>query len=260
MSVLNKVIGTSIIIEVTRKCNMQCPHCLRGDAQNIDISLLSIDTFLGKLSGMCFKEILFTGGEPSLNTEAIAYTLECVKKYNIHIYRFSLVTNGKNITKDFVDICNKWIDHCNNRGLVSISVDKYHNLALTTEEVYNLGIKNVASLSIADYNLINLGRAKLNNLPTNVEYCSKSLFYGYNSTLVYIGRLVLTCSDSVLYHCDYEYEDEKRYLINDLEHFSIKNIFDRANKVGVLKSPDLVENFMFSENAWLEYLKSNNLI
>ena len=28
----------SLVIEVTRRCNMRCEHCLRGDAQNLDIS------------------------------------------------------------------------------------------------------------------------------------------------------------------------------------------------------------------------------
>lgn len=27
-----------LAIEVTRRCNMKCEHCLRGDAQNLDIS------------------------------------------------------------------------------------------------------------------------------------------------------------------------------------------------------------------------------
>lgn len=27
-----------LAIEVTRRCNMKCNHCLRGDAQNLDIS------------------------------------------------------------------------------------------------------------------------------------------------------------------------------------------------------------------------------
>ena len=32
----------SLVIEVTRRCNMRCNHCIRGDAQNCDISIESI--------------------------------------------------------------------------------------------------------------------------------------------------------------------------------------------------------------------------
>ena len=72
---LNNIVYKDLFIEVTRRCNMSCKHCLRGDAQNLDIKLESIDLFLSKLKNKCFKRILFTGGEPSLNVEAIEFTL-----------------------------------------------------------------------------------------------------------------------------------------------------------------------------------------
>ena len=45
-----------LAIEVTRRCNMKCNHCLRGDAQNLDIStavlsgIASISTLLPSFS------------------------------------------------------------------------------------------------------------------------------------------------------------------------------------------------------------------
>lgn len=45
-------------IEVTRRCNMCCDHCLRGMAQNLDIIVLP-------------DHVFFTGGEPFLNVKAI---------------------------------------------------------------------------------------------------------------------------------------------------------------------------------------------
>lgn len=58
--------ASSLILEVTRKCNLHCAHCLRGDAQCVDMSKSTIDKLmpmLGKVSS-----VTFTGGEPSLNT------------------------------------------------------------------------------------------------------------------------------------------------------------------------------------------------
>ena len=37
-------------IEVTRRCNMKCAHCLRGPAQNIDLSFEEVDAFLDNFS------------------------------------------------------------------------------------------------------------------------------------------------------------------------------------------------------------------
>lgn len=34
----NKAYVSSLIIEITRRCNMACEHCLRGNAQNLDIT------------------------------------------------------------------------------------------------------------------------------------------------------------------------------------------------------------------------------
>ena len=33
----------SLILEVTRRCNMCCAHCLRGEAENIDMQKETID-------------------------------------------------------------------------------------------------------------------------------------------------------------------------------------------------------------------------
>lgn len=38
--------ANSVFIEVTRRCNMCCAHCLRGDAESIDIQEKYIDAFL----------------------------------------------------------------------------------------------------------------------------------------------------------------------------------------------------------------------
>ena len=59
----------NIAIEVTRKCNMGCEHCLRGNAQNMDIDFGYIDSFLNDVSSI--GTITFSGGEPALNVEAI---------------------------------------------------------------------------------------------------------------------------------------------------------------------------------------------
>jgi len=38
-----KLTFESLAIETTRRCNMKCAHCFRGDAQNVDIDYQHID-------------------------------------------------------------------------------------------------------------------------------------------------------------------------------------------------------------------------
>lgn len=66
--------ANSVFIEVTRRCNMCCAHCLRGDAESIDIQEKYIDAFLDSFEkGAYISSLTFTGGEISLNIPAIRY-------------------------------------------------------------------------------------------------------------------------------------------------------------------------------------------
>ena len=87
---------SNVVIEITRRCNMCCAHCLRGDAENVDIQERYIDAFLDSFEkGACISYIVFSGGEISLNIPAIRYILKAVKERNISVGSFYMVTNGK---------------------------------------------------------------------------------------------------------------------------------------------------------------------
>ena len=64
-----KLYISDLVLEVTRRCNMSCAHCCRGDAQNCDITHKVIDDAFANLSGI--GSLVFTGGEPSLNVDAM---------------------------------------------------------------------------------------------------------------------------------------------------------------------------------------------
>lgn len=64
-------------IEITRRCNMSCAHCMRGDMQNVDLSHQDIRNVLKYVKDI--HSLTLTGGEPSLNPEAIRYILKLLK-------------------------------------------------------------------------------------------------------------------------------------------------------------------------------------
>lgn len=82
-----------LCIEVTRRCNMACEHCLRGDAQDLDIPLEYIKKAIEQIDEI--SSITFTGGEPSLNIPAIRYFFEELERQGKYVSWFYLVTNGK---------------------------------------------------------------------------------------------------------------------------------------------------------------------
>ena len=125
--------ANNVFIEVTRRCNMCCAHCLRGDAESIDIQEKYIDAFLDNFEkGAYISSLTFTGGEISLNIPAIRYTLKAVKERGIAVGSFYMVTNGKAVDKmaDLAMASLEWWAYCDEKddymcGLC-ISSDNFH--------------------------------------------------------------------------------------------------------------------------------------
>ena len=62
---MTKIGVRSLILEVTRRCNMCCDHCLRGDAQDLDMQKETVDALLEQVGSI--GGVTFSGGEPLLN-------------------------------------------------------------------------------------------------------------------------------------------------------------------------------------------------
>lgn len=127
---MNKLYAKYLSIEITRRCNMSCAHCMRGDAQLIDIKQQYIKNVLKHFTSI--HTLTITGGEPSLNPKAMVYILKILKRYNIHVYSFYIVTNGSHtsMSKEFIDICSQLYDYqeCkeSNEYMLEMSDDRFH--------------------------------------------------------------------------------------------------------------------------------------
>lgn len=130
---------SNLCLEVTRRCNMACAHCLRGDAQNVDITHEIIDRALENVTDI--GSITFTGGEPTLNVEAIRYTLEKCEEEGIFVSSFYVVTNGKTVTPEFLSTMMKWYIFCLEHGGeaemcgLALSKDQFHEPIPTKNEL-----------------------------------------------------------------------------------------------------------------------------
>lgn len=119
----------NLIIEVTRKCNMTCAHCLRGTAQNKEIKKETISKFLLNNKIEYISTITFTGGEPSLNTQAIKDFILICKENNIEVGNFYIATNGKQENEEFLRACLDLYLFCsdNEMSQVQVSRSDFHN-------------------------------------------------------------------------------------------------------------------------------------
>lgn len=122
-------------IEVTRRCNMACSHCMRGNAMTLDISHAYIRNMLSRVRAV--HNINITGGEPSLNVKAMRYLLSNLKHRGVHVDRFYIVTNGSlsSISPDFIETCCALYDYQTEkvedtgRHMLELSDDRFHNSA-----------------------------------------------------------------------------------------------------------------------------------
>ncbi len=117
-----------LILEVTRKCNMQCPHCLRGDAQNKTMTREVVSRAFEVFNNV--ETLVVTGGEPTLaidTLEIIAQRLEF--GFAPEIDNFYMATNGKVIKKRLFDIIGRIIHQCTDNHLTSINIsnDDWHD-------------------------------------------------------------------------------------------------------------------------------------
>ena len=100
---------TCLAIELTRRCNMNCPHCAKGEPQNVDISKEIIDKTFEEISNMYVRAIRITGGEPFLNPDGLEYLVDSMIKHKIKVNHIEVFTNGsiqdENIAKSLQRLC-----------------------------------------------------------------------------------------------------------------------------------------------------------
>lgn len=108
-------IGVEILqIEVTTKCNLNCPHCYyyesgeSGNDYNDYVSHDVIDKLLDDMGIAYINTLSFTGGEPLLNEEAIIYTLKQILKKKKYVFGIDIATNGTVLSEHFANELNNF--------------------------------------------------------------------------------------------------------------------------------------------------------
>ena len=237
-----KIHYDTLTFEVTRRCNMRCQHCLRGDAQCLDMPDEVIDKALENVSDV--NNITFSGGEPTLNLHAIRHVLDVCKERNICVSSFFLATNGKEITPEFVHLMVDWYVYCQSCdsetfSSVALSIDKFHE-TIDPKNVFLLKALSFFNMEEKQNNFdryppIGLGRAR--NLPEHRErhmYVPDMDVHHDLGEIYFFDCQITVTSDGVyLPVCDYEYEEAERiamgsvYENNAYEQLLMRGISDQ---------------------------------
>lgn len=175
---INRLTYATAGIEITRKCNLNCAHCLRGDSQNMDMPFEVIDDFLDHTQAI--YHLVFTGGEPTLNLDGLRYFLDSAKRHNVFISSMEMTTNGTVQNQDLVDIIRDYNNYIcqfvypEYRGsfpiTIQISRDDFHDTDY--EKAYQWYNDNLSDYAQIRYN--NNGRFVLKSGRAN------SIKYAFN--------------------------------------------------------------------------------
>lgn len=83
----------SLSIDITRRCNMQCTFCCKGDAQNQTITKQIVDKLFDELQDCAIGVLRLFGGEPMLEPDMVTYIIEQARK-RLMFGDISINTNG----------------------------------------------------------------------------------------------------------------------------------------------------------------------
>lgn len=147
---------TYVCFELTRRCNMTCDFCSRGDPQNVDITERVIDRTLDEIKGFNVYGFRVSGGEPTLNKRGLIYLIDEVIRRDFKILYFNMFTNGTvqddEIKQALVRIgehcrrchCSKWgreaMQFYSPRLENNYNIDSYASVIVSIAEHDNSGI------------------------------------------------------------------------------------------------------------------------
>lgn len=244
-----KKIITSLGLEVTRKCNEKCEHCMRGEPQNLDLSKKYVDKLLME-KDIIIVNLIFSGGEPLLNEELILYTINKIIDKNLPVLSISMTTNGTIYSEKVLNAFDKFsksrkkffryfcrIFNIKDYSSIRFSNDQFHKNY--NDEIVNKYLNNSNNTNFyftgfideLDNGILLSGRAKENNRFRFGRYFNYNLkninMYSIGTNILVIDdNLYISSTGNITSQGDGSYDDMDKINMGSLEDFSFDNLID----------------------------------
>ena len=213
---INSIVVDELMLEVTRRCNMKCAHCLRGEAQRLDMDLNTIWKIVNMSD--CIGHITFTGGEPTLNIGAIKFFFELAKAKYGHIPPFYVATNGKVKSLQLLNVLAAgypFVEQGDNEYCgVSISTDIFHEITDEHNPLRSLKFYSDIKEHKDPYDdrwIMPRGRAKENGIgvlhrATAKKLCIDDIWELNEKNMFSIETLYVSANENIAADCDLSYD------------------------------------------------------
>lgn len=222
-----KIRAYNAIFEVTRRCNLSCEHCLRGDAQNLDMTKETVDKVLDHIESIC--GLTLSGGEPTLNIPIIRYIFSEIRRREISLGSFYVVTNGLVNQMELAQVLLENIPYCYEPDMcgVSISMDIFHdNKEALHSPLRYLSFSNKDKES-GDYfggrGIIRRGRAASNVFnggrtddPT-IDFEGNAEYDESCDCICLDGEFYVSAAGEICADCDLSYEMMNDYFVTTVD-------------------------------------------
>lgn len=208
-----------LILEVTRRCNMICRHCMRGNMQPIDMSTKVVDRLLDSVESI--GSVTFTGGEPLLNVPLIRYFTDQVQERKIPLSSFFVVTNGKKVDMEFVHCLidlYSYVDDEEGMCGLEMSQDQFHE-DVEVPKIYKALKFFHPDARKEDYrrdSIVNSGLARLNRIGSKVSREGSFSFNDYNEDTLNPEMVYIAANGNVIHDCDYSYYHIDKYAAGNM--------------------------------------------
>ena len=221
----------NLVLEITRRCNMKCAHCLRGAAQPVDMDLEIINRVTRESDCIC--GLTLTGGEPSLNADAIRHIRYCTYCNGCDLGSFWLATNARYFKPEFYQEIEELYGACYEQRecVLTISGDQYHlrHSEVAYERYSELPFFNDSHMrNIPDWWLINEGYARKNWLggkDLQPKRLLEDTYYSAENDRLYVGDMIyINAMGDVLLGCDYSYASQKARSIGNVLRTRLEDI------------------------------------
>lgn len=226
---------SELILEITRKCNMSCSHCLRGPAQRMDMDIEIINRVTQAVDYI--YEVTFSGGEPSLNAAAIEHFRWAVHFNRCSLDHFWLTVNAHFFKQDFYEAIQELYCICDDQDCCSLTIsrDQYHGkMSQKAYEMYSeLPFFSTQRMKkIEDYALLSEGNAKKNQMGCKDAYIAdkiKDYYFNESEDVLYVKDMIyVNTKGDVLLSCDLSYISQKRHIIGNVLKEPLQNILMRS--------------------------------
>ena len=211
-----------LLLEVTRKCNMSCRHCMRGNAENVSLDYTVIDRIFQDTRYI--GHLCLTGGEPSLEPYVIREILYRARRWDCRIGSFFCAANAKVYSPEFANTLTELYFYCTDKDKCTLTVttDQFH------ESADPEALKSYRKLpyyrpvyehkQIAPYFILDEGRAKENKIGRSEIPIKGSLydisFHGFDFTCG--DTVYINAKGDVLLNADLSYKNQNEFRIGNL--------------------------------------------